>query len=153
MKLLVLVAALLGLGCVLPGHAQQLPAPVPALRPVLTHADSVTALRKVFRRNRRSGRFVGLLEGALLPVVIVGAANPSSAISRQVAGAQIVTAAMAAVYFVGNMVRWSRFSQRREREAVERFEQHAPQPRYVQRSFDRLLVRATQPPHHKPARP
>ncbi|NML66070.1 hypothetical protein HHL22_12725 [Hymenobacter sp. RP-2-7] len=145
MKLLLLVAALLGMGNLLPGHAQQAPA-APSARPILTHEDSVAVLHRVFRYNRRGGRFVGLLEGALLPSAIIGAANPNPSAGRFVAGAQVVSATMIAVYFVGNMVRWSRYSQRHEREVIERFEQHSAQPRYVQRNFDRMLVLATRPP-------
>ncbi|MGI4833034.1 MAG: hypothetical protein ACRYFK_06180 [Janthinobacterium lividum] len=147
MKLPLLFAALLGLASLGPGHAQQLPTAAPGFRLAPTHADSAVVLHRLFQRNRRAGRYIGLLEAALLPSAIVQAASPDPAAGKFVAGSQVVSTAMISAYFVGYLVRWARFSQRREREALERFEQHQAQPRYVQRHFDQALLLAARPPH------
>jgi len=103
-----------------------------------THADSVATLRQVFRHHRRFARVgtfqfapsIGFGVGAL-----VDASNPTG---RQ--ALNLFALSSISPYTTLEIVNWHRYSKRREEEAVQRFEQHQPQPPYLQK---RLLLAFT----------
>ena len=139
MKLSYPLAVLLALSSLVPAAAQQAAAPLSAARPVaMTHDDSLAVLRQVFRRGRRGGRVGTIAYSVVLPL------NISALASRQATdfqrGLQVGNVAIFAPLLVNSIVGWARFSQRREREAVLRFEQRQAQPRYVQRAYALQLI-------------
>jgi len=104
----------------------------------MTHDDSVAVLRQVFRHGRRGGRLGTIAYSVVLPSNIIALTlRPATGFQR---GLQVGNAALAAPLLVNSIVSWARFSQRREREAVLRFEQRQAQPRYVQRAYALQLI-------------
>lgn len=139
MKLPVLLAALLGLGAALPSQAQQAGAPVPlSSLPRLTHADSVAVLHRLFRHERRGGRIGAIADAVVVPTNVAALASGQGTDFQR--GLQFVNVAAFSPLLVGNIVQWVRYSKRREREAVERFEQQLVQPLYLQRSYALALI-------------
>lgn len=133
------LAALLALGCLLPAAAQQAPASLPAARPApLTHTDSLAVLHQVFRRERRRGRIGTLADAVVVPSSIISLTSRQNTDFQR--GLNAANVAIFTPFLAGNIVQWARFSQRREREAVQRFEQLQVQPLYVQRAYALALI-------------
>lgn len=139
MKLTCLLAAfLLGWGSLLPASAQRASA-LPVARPAaLTHDDSLAVLHQVFRRARRGNRIGTLAYAVVLPSNIIGLASRQATDFQR--GLQVGNVSLFTPLLVSSIIGWARFSQRREREAVRRFEQQQVQPRYVQRAYALLLI-------------
>lgn len=122
-----LLFTLLGGLVVFSGQAQQ---PLPPTR-VATHADSIATLRQVFRQSRRLTRGSTLTSGLLIGFGVAELTTPSTSTARQ--ALSLGTLGISTAYAVQGIVNWRRYSKRREQEAVQRFDQHQPQPLYVQR--------------------
>ena len=101
-------------------------APVPPATPA--HADSVAALRQIFRHARRHPRF-----GSGAPGAGLGARAASFAADRTAGSA------LFACWVVDRVRDRVRFSRRQEAAAVRRLEAHQPQPAYI---ADRLALAA-----------
>ncbi|AMJ64075.1 hypothetical protein [Hymenobacter sp. PAMC 26628] len=141
MKNLLLAAALL-LG-LLPAHAQTSPALGPPAAAVAgaTHADSLAVLHRVFHQGRVGGRVGTFLLAGATTLSVVSVANRPIDQSNFRTGVQSVVIADYAGLMVFDIVRWARFSQRREALAVQQFEEGQPLLAYVQREFKRIFAR------------
>lgn len=146
MKLSLLAAVLLGLGAAAPSQAQRRassPAPLSSL-PRLTHADSVAVLHQLFRHERRGGREGALADAVVLPLNAVALDSGQRTDFQR--GVQFATVAVFIPLLVNNVVRWAHYSKRREREAIEHFEQRLVQPLYLQRAYALALIERSNRP-------
>ena len=141
MKYLLLTAALLFGFC--PAHAQTGPALGPPAAPAVgpTHADSLAVLHRVFHRGRIGGRIGTFLYAGVATQNVVGVANRPSDQKKFLTGVQSFVITDYAGLMVCEIVRWVRFSQRREVLAVQQFEEGQPLPPYVKQSFKRIFAR------------
>lgn len=139
MKILYSLAVLLTLGSLLPAAAQRAAALQPATRPLpLTHEDSLAVLHHLFRHERRGGREGTVADAVVLPLNVVALISKQGTDFQR--GLQFANVAVFAPLLVTSILRWARYSKRREREAVERFEQRLWQPLYLQRSYALALI-------------
>ncbi|AWM34319.1 hypothetical protein [Hymenobacter nivis] len=138
MKNLLLAAALLLGLC--PAHAQTGPAPGPPAVSA-THADSLAVLHRVFHRGRLGGRIGTFVLAGATTLSVVSVANRPGDQKKFTTGVQFAVIPYYAGLMVIDVVRWARFSQRREASIVRQFEEGQPLPPYVQRSFKRSFAR------------
>lgn len=138
-----LLATLLLCLSALLGKAQNVPGAGPAASYTPTHADSLDLLHGVFRRSRHMARF-----GTFASALVVGS-NTAGSLSNDynnnhstLRALNITSAALYSYFLVESIVDWRRYSQRREADAVRRFEQHQAQPRYVQRRMIMAVAQA-----------
>lgn len=101
--------------------------------PLVTHADSVELIHQVFKRTRSFAPLVVLASG-----VAVGSFADSwgsDRVQKSTFRKSVVIGASASqiALLVSSTVQGIRYSKRREQDAIQRFEQHQPQPRHVER--------------------
>lgn len=101
--------------------------------PLVTHEDSVAFIRHIFKEERRSGRLGVVTSGTAL-VSIVTSLSTDKRLQQSAWRMSLAGAGGAAMVYISvlDIMKWGRFSKRREEETVRRFEQHQPQPLYVQ---------------------